>query len=395
MLFAHPELDLLDDRVLEEIAEMRSELAGQLRVPRRWTGRLRRTALARAIQGSNSIEGYRVELDDADASLDDEEPMTADQRTFAEIRGYRQALGYVLAMAHDEHFALDASALRSMHYMMLSHDLSKSPGQYRRRDIYVQDERTEQLVYTGPDPALVPDLVDELVADLGREDGADPVVHAAMAHLNLVMIHPFRDGNGRMARALQTLVLARRGVAEPEFASIEEWLGANTDDYYRVLAVTGQGAWHPEGDAHLWVSFNLRAHHLQAQTVRERLRRAERAYEVLADVISTHRLPDRTLDALYSALLGFRLRRSTYVDQTGVDARTATRDLKAMTDLGLLRGVGETKGRHYVAGDRLREVRALVGPSARLVDPHPAMPAQLAILAAGLPVPSRGVTTSP
>ncbi len=151
---------------------MRSELAGQLRVPRHWTGRLRRTALARAIQGSNSIEGYRVELDDADASLDDEEPMTADQRTFAEIRGYRQALGYVLAMAHDEHFALDASALRSMHYMMLSHDLSTSPGQYRQRDICVHDERTEQLVHNGPDPAVVPDLVDELVADLGREDAA-------------------------------------------------------------------------------------------------------------------------------------------------------------------------------------------------------------------------------
>lgn len=395
MLFSYPELDLLDTRVLEEITEMRADLAGHLRVPRRWTGRLRRTALARAIQGSNSIEGYRVELDDADAALDDEEPLTADERTFAEIRGYRQALGYVLAMAQDEHFAFDASVLRSMQYMMLSHDLSKSPGQYRQRDIYVHDERTEQLVYTGPDPTLVPGLMDELVQDLGREDGEDPVVHGAMAHLNLVMIHPFRDGNGRMARALQTLVLARRSVAEPEFASIEEWLGANTDDYYRVLAVTGQGAWHPAGDAHLWVAFSLRAHHLQAQTVRERLRRAERAYEVLAGVTQTHRLPDRVLDALYSALLGFRLRRSTYVDQTGVDARTATRDLKAMTDLGLLRGVGETKGRHYVAGESLHQVRGLVGPSARPVDPYPEMPARLAALAAGLAVPSRGVTASP
>lgn len=87
MLFRPPDLDLHDTRVLEEIDAMRAELAAHLRVPRRWTGRLRRTALARAIRGSNSIEGYHVELDDADAALDDEEPLSADQRTFAEIRG--------------------------------------------------------------------------------------------------------------------------------------------------------------------------------------------------------------------------------------------------------------------------------------------------------------------
>lgn len=384
MLFRTPDLGLHDELVLDEIAVMRAELAEHLRVPRRWTGRLRRTALARAIQGSNSIEGYHVALDDADAALDDEEPLSADQRTFAEIRGYRQALGYVLAMAADDHFVLDASALRSMHFMMLAHDLGKSPGQYRRREIFVHDERTEQIVYVGPEADEVPELMSELVDSL-RADAVDPLVHAAMAHLNLVMIHPFRDGNGRMARALQTLVLARCGVAEPEFASIEEWLGANTDDYYRVLAVTGRGRWAPENDAQLWVSFNLRAHHMQAQTVRRRLRRAQQTYEVLDDVLVRHRIPDRALDALYSALLGFRLRRPTYVEQTGIDERTGSRDLKALSDVGLLRPVGETKGRHYVAGDALKEVGRSIGASEPLEDPYPWMGAELAARGVGLP----------
>ncbi|MGW6130415.1 Fic family protein [Cellulomonas sp. NPDC055163] len=371
--------------MIDEVHAMRAELAESLRVPRRWTGRLRRTAIARAIQGSNSIEGYHVELDDADASLDDEGPMSADQRTYAEIRGYRQALGYVLAMARDAHFSLDASALRSMHFMMLAHDLAKSPGQYRQTDIYVHDERTEQVVYTGPSAEHVAHLMAGLVADLNRGDDEDPMVHAAMAHLNLVMIHPFRDGNGRMARALQTLVLARRGVGEPEFASIEEWLGANTDDYYRVLAVTGRGRWQPGADAHLWVSFNLRAHHMQAQTVRSRWRRAQRAYELLDERLAAHRLPDRALDALYSGLLGFRLRRPTYVDQTGIDERTASRDFKALTDAGLLRPVGETKGRHYVAGPALEEVRSDVGRGERIEDPYPWMAVELARAAAEVP----------
>jgi len=377
MIFAHPILDLEDSAVLDEIADLRTQLAEYLRVPRRWTGSLRRTALARAIRGSNSIEGINVDLDDAAAAVDQEEAMSADERTYAEILGYRQALGYVLAMARDEHFTLDATALRGMHFMLLSHDLSKSPGQYRTHEIFVHDDRTDQTVYTGPDPDAVPGLVEELVLDLTRHENEDPLVQAAMAHLNLVMIHPFRDGNGRMARALQTLVLARKGIAEPEFASIEEWLGANTDDYYRVLSVTGGGAWNPGNDSHLWVKFNLRAHHMQAQTVRARWAQAAAAWRVLDELTATHRLPDRVSDALYDAALGFRLRRSSYVARTGTDERTASRDFRAMVDAGLLTAVGQTKGRHYRAGPALGPVREATRRATPIVDPYPWLPARL------------------
>ena len=112
MIFQTPELTLEDRMVLDEIHTTRSELADFLRAPRRWTGGLRRHALAAAIRGSNSIEGYIVDVDDAAAAVDGEEPLIADEQTFAEIRGYRQTLGYVLAMSADEHFLLDASAIR-------------------------------------------------------------------------------------------------------------------------------------------------------------------------------------------------------------------------------------------------------------------------------------------
>ena len=102
-----------------------------------------------------------------------------------------------------------------------------------------------------------------------------------MAHLNLVMIHPFRDGNGRMARALATLVLTRSDIGEPEFSSIEEWLGANTEDYYSVLAHTGHGSWHPRADAAPVARFNLRAHHMQAQTIARRVNEAGATWDEL------------------------------------------------------------------------------------------------------------------
>ncbi len=67
------------------------------------------------------------------------------------------------------------------------------------------------------------------------------------------MIHPFRDGNGRTARILQTFILGCDGILEPGFSSIEEWLGRNAGDYYAILAKTGQGRWNPGNDAHDWM----------------------------------------------------------------------------------------------------------------------------------------------
>ncbi len=336
--------------------------------------------LARAIRGSNSIEGYNVEIDDAAAALDDEEPLSADQQTFAEIRGYRQALGYVLQMASDPHFAIDVSALRGMHFMMLSHALSKSPGQYRSGPIYVRDDHEERIVYEGPDATLVPALVDELVDDLRESNGADPIVRAAMAHLNLVMIHPFRDGNGRMARALQTLVLSREEIVEPPFSSVEEWLGGNTEDYYRVLAQTGQGAWRPEGDTALWVRFMLRAHHMQAQTVERRLHEAAAIWVMLDRIVAEHGLHERVTEVLYEAVLGYRVRRSTYLKQAELEERTATRDLGRLVDIGLLEARGATRGRYYIAAGPLQDVRAEARASREpLYDPYPGLRAELTV----------------
>jgi Fic family protein len=334
--------------------------------------------LARAIQGSNSIEGYVVDDDDAAAAVDDDEPLTADQQTFAEIRGYRHALGYVLQMADDPNFTFDTTSIRGMHYMMLAHDLKKGPGKYRPGPIYVVDEKTGLNVYDGPDAKQVPVLMESFAASLRASAGIDPLARAAMAHLNLVMIHPFRDGNGRMARALQTLVLSRQAIAEPFFSSIEEWLGANTEDYYRVLALTGKGQWSPRDDAHMWLSFNLRAHHMQAQTLARRIDEASAIWEVLDELVLDFDLPARVADLLYEAAIGYRLRRSSYIKSANVEERTASRDLARLTDIGLLLPNGVTRARTYVAGDLLLDLRRRVRDSRKPIqDPYPWMKAAL------------------
>ena len=370
MIFSAPDVTAADERVLRRIEQRRTELRFYLHRPRRWYGTLRRVTEARAIQGSNSIEGYHSSVEDVVAIMEGEEPSVADPPTRNAISGYRDAMTYVVNLAPTEP-TIDASLLKSLHFMMLKHDLDKAPGQWRPGDVSVRSSDGD-VVYQAPDRDLVEPLMEELIEQIARRDAPVPIA-AAMAHLNLAMIHPFSDGNGRMARCLQTFVLATDRTLSPEFASIEEYLGRNTLAYYDVLAEVGQRSWSPHREAGPWVRFCLTAHYRQATTVLSRVRETEALWDRCEQVAASHRLPDRTVGALCDACHGWRLRRPLYMKtvlrSTGeeITAASATRDLGAMVTAGLLVPSGEKRGRTYRGTEVLRslwqEIRQM-----RLVD---------------------------
>lgn len=355
MLFNSPELTEQDTQVIARIDRVREALRHQLPDQRRWVGLLRRVMLARAIRGSNSIEGYDVSLDDAVAAVAGQDRLDAGDEAWMATLGYRDAMTYVLNLSDDAHFVYDESLIRSLHFMMLRYAPDMSPGRWRPGTVYVRDERTGDIVYTGPDALQVPELMAELVEDI-RVPDQPAMIQGAMAHLNLVMIHPFRDGNGRMARCLQTLVMAREGIVSPPFASIEEYLGDHTEAYYRVLADLGQGSFHPRSDAGPWVRFVLTAHHRQAQQMLRRAEEAERRWAMLEGEVHRQRLPERMTAPLFNASMGFRLRNATYRELAEVSDSIAGRDLKALVQAGLLEPEGERRARIYTATARLRAI---------------------------------------
>lgn len=378
-VFDPPELSPEEHDVLSLIDEQRKSLRDSVAEPRRWTGTLRRMTFARAVQGSNSIEGYNASIEDVVAALEDEPTLEADEETQLALAGYRDALTYVLQIASDD-VRIDEGLLKSLHFMMLKHDLSKNPGRWRPGAVYVRSEATGEIVYEGPPREEVPDLVAEMLADLEHDEG-HVLVRAAMAHLNLVMIHPFSDGNGRMARALQTLVLARDKLVAPIFSSIEEFLGRNTEAYYDVLAEVGQGHWNPQRSARPWVRFCLRAHYLQAATALRRRAEIEELWNACAQLAERSGLPERAAAGLMEAAYGVRLRRRSYREvverATGeqITELTATRDLTAMAEKQLLEAIGERRGRYYVAHSRLRALRQRVRDSLEV--PAPVDPFEL------------------
>lgn len=363
-----PTLDPIETEVLRLIDELRDDLRHRVAQPRRWLGTLRRTTFARAVQGSNSIEGYNASLDDVAAAVEGEPTLDANMETQLALAGYRDAMTYVLQVAEDEDAAIDEGMIKALHFMMLKHDLSKSPGRWRPGYIGVRNDATGRIVYEGPDADSIPELIDSMLDTL-HEDGAPTLVRAAMAHLNLVMIHPFRDGNGRMARCLQTLVIASDQINAPVFSSVEEYLGRNTQDYYDVLAEVGQAAWHPENDARPWIRFMLTAHYRQAKTHLRRIEEIERLYSACCELTAQHELPERCAAGLSDAALGLRLRRNSYLSavksSTGeaISELTATRDLQAMVNTSLLIPLGETRGRYYVGSPSILAMRDAIRAS--------------------------------
>ena len=271
MIFTLNALTDSEKEVLARVGKIRDSIKYSLHAPARWIGVLRRNTFARAIRGSNSIEGYNVTQEDAIAAAQGDEAMEAQGETWAAVKGYRDAMTYVLQLAADPHFSYSNGLIKALHFMMVQHDLARHPGTWRPGVIFVEDEEKRAIVYEGPPADRVPSLMEEFVECLNGDSALPPIIRAAMAHLNLVMIHPFSDGNGRMSRCLQTLVLAREGMLEPAFCSIEEYLGRNTREYYDVLAKVGQGSWHPENDARPWIRFCLTAHYHQAKTIIRRI----------------------------------------------------------------------------------------------------------------------------
>ncbi|MFG3590124.1 Fic family protein [Streptomyces sp. NPDC047990] len=356
MLYEAPRLATIDHSVLSEVAHMRRELRQFVQQsPMKWTADLRRSLTASAIAASNTIEGYRVDPRDVADLMDGErEVVDASEENKRETVAYQQAMTYIQSLWNVEDFEYSKGLLNALHWILQSHHTDRPAGQWRRKPIFITAAGDPHATeYEGPHEDDVPQLMSELVDWLNHGDlEENPLVRAAMAHLNLVKIHPWIDGNGRMSRSLQTLVIAREGVLAPEFSSIEEWLGmpGNTWDYYKVLREVGGPVYSPERDTLAWVRFNLRAYHQQSQRVQHRVQRSTDCWLQLDEQATQLHMTERQVTALHEVAMTGRVRRSRYEKAEGLTNQQATRDIQALTKAGLLTAVGNTKARHYVAG---------------------------------------------
>jgi Fic family protein len=268
---------------------------------------------------------------------------------------YGRAMDHVGVMSDDPHFRWVDRVILDLHFDACYFQKDKDPGQYRVGPVSVTSPQGGSLAYVGPPYQEVPALMGEVAEWLEHGDlEAHVVVRAAMAHLHLVSVHPFNDGNGRVSRILQSLVLARGGLLTPEFLSIEEYLGENTEDYYATLEAIQAGGYQPERDAGPWVEFCVQAHIDQARRRSEQLTEAARRWSFLEDLVEQRGWPDRLVIALEQSLFQ-GVDRASYVAEAAVSQPTASNDLRRLLDAGLVAQQGSGPSTRYRASAQLSE----------------------------------------
>jgi hypothetical protein len=354
VLFVTPRISRALSNELAELDELRVQLGDAVGVPGPWLGQLRRKVRASSVESSVSIEGYSVGDANAAAIVAGETPPDPDDDGQMAVACYARAMDHVGTMAIDPRFRWSDRVILDLHFDACLFQRDKSPGLLRTGPIYVTDPAGAAPAYTGPDGADVPDLLDEVIDWLEHGDlDAHVAVRAAMAHLHVVSVHPFRDGNGRISRIVQSLVLARQGLLAPEFSSIEEYLGRNTEGYYKALQQVQGGSYRPDRDAAPWVRFCVAAHIAQARLRLAQIAAAGKRWASLEALAEQHAWPDRLVIALEQSLFD-GAERAAYATEAQVSLATASSDLRRLVDAGLLVQRGRTRSTRYVASDTLR-----------------------------------------
>jgi Fic family protein len=339
-----------EERQLAELDDWHARLDRGRPIPRRWASRLRRDLEAEAVAASTQMEGVPVTVDDVRQILAGDPPRTVSAEAVELVSGYRNAMTFVMRRADDPSFEWNRELLVGIHDRVLAGREQDGAGRIRTGPTLVAHRDTGQTVFEPPAGA-VPDFVDELCGRFTQMD-VHPAVAAAWFHVAFAAIHPFRDGNGRTARVLASLIMFRGGFRAPTFTSLEEWWGRHPDDYYRAFACLGS-KFDPAKDVTPFISAHLTAQlqQIHALDLRERTQRG--LWIMLENILVDQDLHERITNALWEAFFGRPVRAGYYRGMVDVSPGTATADLRAATAAGYLTAQGERRARVYLPGRRL------------------------------------------
>ena len=177
-------------------------------------GRLRRFFKIKNIYNSNAIEGNQLNVGETRLVVEQGLTLTGKPlKDQAEAKNLSAAIDFLEQLAADPDRPITEADLRQLHYLVLKDIRDADAGQYRSVPVEISGS-----VYKPPPPESVPSQMSEYgrwLADASVPDGEpsidNPIVPAAAAHTWFVTIHPFVDGNGRVARLILNLILMRYG----------------------------------------------------------------------------------------------------------------------------------------------------------------------------------------
>ena len=301
-----------------------------------WVREMGNRALVLEAHHTTHIEGTRLTLDQAERLWQGDSVPEADPDDARELLNYRKAFDFVSEYLKSGD-PITEGLVREIHKRLVEgvRGEAAAPGEYRRIQNYVVNSVTGETIYTPPPAHDVPIMMAELVNYLNSETETHPVLLSGIAQFQLVHIHPFLDGNGRISRLLSTLCLYRAEYDFKRLFTISEYYDRDRAAFYRAI----QGVRENDMDMTGWLEFFVEGLSNQLAEVRESGEQAIRR-DVL---IKEHGLSDRQAKAIGHILEHVSLTIQDFERLCPeVHRRSLQRDLKAMLDMELLVSEGAT-----------------------------------------------------
>lgn len=306
---------------------------------------LRRVATIESIGSSTRIEGSRLSDREVERLLSNLQIRSFETRDEQEVAGYAEVMELVFSSWQD--IALTENHIRQLHRDLLAHGVKDAwhRGNYKTtaNSVAAFDENGKSLgvVFETATPFDTPRLMTELVAWFKEERATGrlhPLLLIGIWVVVFLEIHPFQDGNGRLSRALTTLLLLQAGYAYVPYSSLESVIEQNKEAYYLALRQT-QGSirtdvpnWQP------WLVFFLRA---LSQQVHRLERKVEREKLVMA------KLPDLALQIVEFTREHGRITMAEAIRLTDGNRNTLKQHFRALVEQGHLAQHGGGRGTWY------------------------------------------------
>lgn len=290
---------------------------------------------------SSKIEGTQATVDEVlefEAGLDFDAEKTKD---IQEIVNYRRTL--TLAAGEVALRPISLSLLRQMHGVLMDsvRGANKTPGEFRRDQNWIGSLgcTMEQASFVPPSPLQLLDHLQAWERYLVSTD-VDILLQAAVVHAQFELIHPFKDGNGRIGRLLIPLFLHQKQVLASPMFYLSDYLEAHREEYYaRLQAISREGDWSG------WIAFFLDAVTAQAQANTERVRAMLSLYETMKlriAVLTRSQHAIAVLDALFDRPI---FQSTDFIQRSNIPKQSALPFLRALREAGILHPLRERSGR--------------------------------------------------
>lgn len=290
---------------------------------------LRKENRIRSIQSSLAIENNSLTLEQVTGIIAGDRVL-GPPKDIHEVQNAYEAYERVFKLV-----PYDVEDFLLAHYL-LTNGLVKHPGRFRSGDVGVYDS-IGTVVHIGARPQFVPELIRELF-QWARESQISDIVKSCIVHFELEIIHPFEDGNGRMGRLWQSLILSKWNRLF-EWVPIESVIYEHQQGYYDALTISNT-----TNDSTAFIEFMLQAILETLENYKIRVNKG-----TVKNIVTDLKPRELELYQIIEAYLkkNQQITNSDAKALTGLSAATARRYLKRFVDLGLLQVTGSTRDRVY------------------------------------------------